>query len=97
LVAVPASAGCSVANWAWGLVWCITIIGIPLGLANFKMIAISLFPMGKDIVSTTAVTSTSGTPVGPPRCSPGRQQRVCPGHDRAGRVALIRHVATRRP
>ena len=27
-----------------------TIIGIPLGIANFKMVPISLMPLGKDIV-----------------------------------------------
>ncbi|NUS54825.1 MAG: YccF domain-containing protein [Streptomycetaceae bacterium] len=35
-----------------GLALCITIIGIPLGLASFKMIPISLTPLGHDIVST---------------------------------------------
>lgn len=35
-----------------GLLLCITIIGIPLGLANFKMIPVSLTPLGRDIVST---------------------------------------------
>ncbi|MDI2126956.1 YccF domain-containing protein [Yinghuangia seranimata] len=35
-----------------GLALCITIIGIPLGLANFKMIPISLTPLGREIVST---------------------------------------------
>jgi uncharacterized membrane protein YccF (DUF307 family) len=38
-----------------GALLCITVIGIPLGLANFKMIPISLFPLGKDIVSTRSV------------------------------------------
>jgi len=33
-----------------GVVLCITIIGIPLGLANFKMIPISLVPLGVQIV-----------------------------------------------
>ncbi len=33
-----------------GVLLCITIIGIPLGLANFKLVPISLFPLGKDIV-----------------------------------------------
>ncbi len=28
-----------------------TIIGIPLGLANFKLIPISLLPLGREIVS----------------------------------------------
>ena len=33
-----------------GALLCITIIGIPLGVANFKMIPISLWPLGHDIV-----------------------------------------------
>src|SRR5215475_7631756 len=33
-----------------GVTQCITIIGIPLGLANFKLIPISLFPLGVRIV-----------------------------------------------
>ena len=35
-----------------GVALFITIIGIPLALADFKMIPISLMPLGKDIVST---------------------------------------------
>ena len=34
-----------------GILLCITIIGIPLGLANFKLIPVSLVPFGRDIVS----------------------------------------------
>ena len=33
-----------------GIILCITIIGIPLGLANFKLIPISLVPLGVQIV-----------------------------------------------
>ena len=33
-----------------GVLLCITIIGIPLGLGSFKLIPVSLFPLGKDIV-----------------------------------------------
>ena len=33
-----------------GILLCITIIGIPLGLANFKLIPISLIPLGVQIV-----------------------------------------------
>jgi uncharacterized membrane protein YccF (DUF307 family) len=33
-----------------GIVLCLTIIGIPLGLADFKMIPISLVPLGVRIV-----------------------------------------------
>lgn len=60
-----AGAGSAVANIIWlvlfgwwlalghllsGIVLCITIIGIPLGLASFKLIPISLFPYGMRIV-----------------------------------------------
>lgn len=34
-----------------GVALCVTIIGIPLGLANFKLLPVSLLPLGKDIVS----------------------------------------------
>ncbi len=34
-----------------GVLLCLTIIGLPLGLANFKMIPVSLLPFGRDIVS----------------------------------------------
>jgi len=33
-----------------GIALCLTIIGIPLGLANFKLIPISLLPLGVQIV-----------------------------------------------
>lgn len=35
-----------------GVLLCVTIIGIPLALANFKLIPISLMPLGKIIVET---------------------------------------------
>ncbi|MCC3769868.1 YccF domain-containing protein [Streptomyces sp. UNOC14_S4] len=35
-----------------GIALCLTIIGIPLGIANFKLIPISLMPLGREIVST---------------------------------------------
>ena len=34
-----------------GVLLCLTIIGIPLGVANFKMVPISLVPLGREIVS----------------------------------------------
>ncbi len=34
-----------------GIALCLTVIGIPLGLANFKLIPVSLTPLGRDIVS----------------------------------------------
>ena len=35
-----------------GALLCLTIIGIPLGLANFKMIPVSLTPLGREIVAS---------------------------------------------
>ncbi|MFE5411006.1 YccF domain-containing protein [Microbacterium sp. NPDC056569] len=35
-----------------GIALCITIIGIPLGIASFKLVPISLMPLGKDIVDS---------------------------------------------
>ena len=34
-----------------GVLLCLTIIGIPLGVANFKMVPISLLPLGCEIVN----------------------------------------------
>ncbi len=33
----------------WGLVFCITIVGIPFGLQHFKLMRLALFPFGKVI------------------------------------------------
>ncbi|GAA1162458.1 YccF domain-containing protein [Kribbella jejuensis] len=33
-----------------GIALCLTVIGIPLGVANFKLIPVSLLPLGKEIV-----------------------------------------------
>jgi uncharacterized membrane protein YccF (DUF307 family) len=41
----------AIAHLAAGLVLCLTIIGIPLGLGNFKLAAVAVAPLGKDIVS----------------------------------------------
>ncbi|MFC5754495.1 YccF domain-containing protein [Actinomadura rugatobispora] len=35
-----------------GIALCITIIGIPFGIANFKLIPVSLLPLGREIVPT---------------------------------------------
>ncbi|MFT3901522.1 MAG: YccF domain-containing protein [Gordonia sp. (in: high G+C Gram-positive bacteria)] len=37
---------------ATGIAMCLTIIGIPLGIASFKMVPISLMPLGAQIVPT---------------------------------------------
>jgi uncharacterized membrane protein YccF (DUF307 family) len=37
-----------------GILLCCTIIGIPLGVASFKMVPISLLPLGREIVPVDA-------------------------------------------
>jgi uncharacterized membrane protein YccF (DUF307 family) len=41
-----------------GILLCITIIGIPLGLGNFKLIPISLWPFGREIVPIEQADAT---------------------------------------
>jgi uncharacterized membrane protein YccF (DUF307 family) len=45
-----------------GLLLCITIIGIPFGVASFKMAGLALFPLGKDVVSTSDLTTARAQP-----------------------------------
>ena len=40
-----------------GVALCITIIGIPLGLANFKLIPVSLLPLGREIVPADSASA----------------------------------------
>jgi uncharacterized membrane protein YccF (DUF307 family) len=42
-----------------GVLLCITIIGIPLGIASFKMAGLALAPFGKDVVKASAVVPAS--------------------------------------
>jgi uncharacterized membrane protein YccF (DUF307 family) len=37
-----------------GVLLCITIIGIPFGIASFKMAALAIMPLGKEIVPISA-------------------------------------------
>jgi uncharacterized membrane protein YccF (DUF307 family) len=46
-----------------GIVLCLTIIGIPLGLANFKLIPVSLLPLGRDIVGVEQARAMGATTV----------------------------------
>jgi uncharacterized membrane protein YccF (DUF307 family) len=41
----------SISHMFFGLLLCITIIGIPFGLQHFKLTAIALSPFGRDIVN----------------------------------------------
>ncbi|NGO69338.1 YccF domain-containing protein [Streptomyces boncukensis] len=42
---------------AAGAAFCVTVIGIPFGIAHFKMIPVSLVPVGREIVSTDAASA----------------------------------------
>ena len=42
----------AIGHLAFGLAMCLTIIGIPLGLASFKIIPVTLVPLGVRIVPT---------------------------------------------
>ncbi len=40
----------ALAHLVSGVALCLTVVGIPLGLANFKLVPISLTPLGREIV-----------------------------------------------
>lgn len=40
-----------------GCVWCITIVGIPIGLQCFKIAGLSLWPFGKEVVPSSRTGS----------------------------------------
>ena len=42
-----------------GCLWCITIIGIPVGMQCFKFAALSFFPFGKEITYVCYVLQLS--------------------------------------
>lgn len=35
-----------------GILWCVTIVGIPVGVLCFKFAALSFFPFGKEVINT---------------------------------------------
>lgn len=43
-----------------GVALCLTIIGIPLGLGNFKLAAVAIAPLGKEIVRTSDARASVG-------------------------------------
>ena len=45
----------ALAHLAFGLLLCITIIGIPFGVASFKMVPLALFPLGRSVVPLSSV------------------------------------------
>lgn len=42
--------------WAlFGLIWCVTIVGIPIGIACFRIAGFAFFPFGKELVPAELV------------------------------------------
>src|SRR5262249_10889703 len=52
----------ALAHLVTGTLLCLTIIGLPLGIANFKLIPVSLLPFGRAIVSIDEATAMGLTP-----------------------------------
>jgi len=48
----------TIGHFVAGVVLCVTVIGIPLGLAHFKLMPVSLMPLGKQIVPAYPVNAT---------------------------------------
>ncbi len=53
----------AIAHLVAGLLLCITIIGIPFGVAAWKMIPLALFPLGREVVP---LDRAAGDPYGIP-------------------------------
>lgn len=39
----------ALSHLGWGLLFCITVIGIPFGLQHFKLMKLALFPFGNSV------------------------------------------------
>ena len=50
----------ALAHIAAGITYCLTIIGIPFGIALFKLAVVGLFPLGKRVVDTELPHSWTG-------------------------------------
>ena len=50
LILIAACIWLAIGHVTTGIAMFVTIVGIPLGIASFKMVPISLMPLGKDIV-----------------------------------------------
>lgn len=52
----------ALAHLVTGIALCLTIIGIPLGLANFKLVPVAFLPLGREIVSVEEAEALGGMP-----------------------------------
>jgi uncharacterized membrane protein YccF (DUF307 family) len=51
----------AIAHLSLGFLLCLTIVGIPLGIGNFKLAAVAIAPLGKEIVPTSDPRAALGT------------------------------------
>jgi uncharacterized membrane protein YccF (DUF307 family) len=51
----------ALAHLMLGVLLCLTIVGIPLGLGNFKLAVVAIAPLGKEIVPTSDPRAALGT------------------------------------
>ena len=51
----------ALAHLMLGALLCLTIVGIPLGIGNFKLAAVAIAPIGKQIVPTSDPRAEMGT------------------------------------
>lgn len=56
----------AIAHLVAGLLLCVTIIGIPLGVACWKMVPLALLPLGREVVP---IGATDSDPFGVPHTS----------------------------
>jgi uncharacterized membrane protein YccF (DUF307 family) len=50
----------AIAHLISGILLCLTIIGIPLGVGNFKLATVAIAPLGKEIVPTSDPRASRG-------------------------------------
>ena len=53
----------ALAHLVTGVALCLTIIGIPLGVANFKLVPLAFLPLGRAIVSVEEAEAMEAMPV----------------------------------
>lgn len=54
----------AVAHLVAGLLLCVTVVGIPFGIACWKMVPLALLPLGREIVPVRDGAATLAAPVG---------------------------------
>jgi uncharacterized membrane protein YccF (DUF307 family) len=53
----------AIAHIVTGIIQCLTIIGIPLGLANFKLVPLAIAPFGREVVPIDDPAAAGGVGV----------------------------------